>query len=200
MATLNPIELAAEIVAAFVSNNSLPRAELAAVIETVHAAVKRLAEGAEVAPAVIDAPAPAVSIRKSVTPDYLICLEDGKRFKSLRRHLAKLGMTPEQYRAKWDLPSTYPMVAPNYAAQRSALARAIGLGQMRESYVVAPAVSAGTIEVVAPTPASVGTSEAAAPQPPPDAKSQTEPKSEGLVPPPEVPVKRKPGRPRKATA
>ena len=207
VATLNPIELAAEIVAAFVSNNSLPRAELAAVIETVHAAVKRLAEGAEVAPAVIDAPAPAVSIRKSVTPDYLICLEDGKRFKSLRRHLAKLGMTPEQYRAKWDLPSTYPMVAPNYAAQRSALARAIGLGQMRESYVVAPAVSAGTIEVVAPTPASidvnnvvvaspasVGTSEAAAPQPPPDAKS------EGLVPPPEVPVKRKPGRPRKATA
>ena len=112
VATLNPIELAAEIVAAFVSNNSLPRAELAAVIETVHAAVKRLAEGAEVAPAVIDAPAPAVSIRKSVTPDYLICLEDGKRFKSLRRHLAKLGMTPEQYRAKWDLPSTYPMVAP----------------------------------------------------------------------------------------
>ena len=213
VATLNPIELAAEIVAAFVSNNSLPRAELAAVIETVHATVKRLAEGAEVAPAVIDAPAPAVSIRKSVTPDYLICLEDGKRFKSLRRHLAKLGMTPEQYRAKWDLPSTYPMVAPNYAAQRSALARAIGLGQMRESYVVAPAVSAGTIEVVAPTPASidvnnvvvaspasVGTSEAAAPQPPPDAKSQTEPKSEGLVPPPEVPVKRKPGRPRKATA
>ena len=83
----------------------------------------------EIAPAAADPPAPAVSIRKSVTPDYLICLEDGKRFKSLRRHLGALGMTPEQYRVKWDLPSTYPMVAPNYAAQRSAMAKKIGLGR-----------------------------------------------------------------------
>ena len=72
---------------------------------------------------------PAVPIRKSVTPDYLICLEDGKKFKSLRRHLAGLGLTPEQYREKWKLPSDYPMVAPNYAAQRSAMAKQIGLGQ-----------------------------------------------------------------------
>jgi predicted transcriptional regulator len=98
--TSNPIDLAAEIVTSFVSNNSVPRAELPALIEAVHAAVKRLADGGEVAPAAIDPPAPAVSIRKSVTPDYLICLDDGRRFKTLRGHLATLGMTPEQYRAK----------------------------------------------------------------------------------------------------
>jgi len=184
---MKPIELATEIVTSFISNNSLPRGELAAVIEMVHAAVKRLAEGAEAPPAVVDAPAPAVSIRKSVTPDYLVCLEDGKRFKSLRRHLATLGMTPEQYRAKWNLPSTYPMVAPNYAAQRSAMAKGIGLGQMRKSSVVAPLASAGTIEAVAP-------------EPPTAAKSTAPSKSEASVAPPEVPVKRKPGRPRKATA
>ena len=73
---------------------------------------------------------PAVSIRKSITPDYLICLEDGKKFKSLKRHLGTLGLTPDQYRAKWNLPADYPVVAPNYAATRSALAKAIGLGQM----------------------------------------------------------------------
>ena len=72
-------------------------------------------------------------MRKSVTPDYLICLDDGRKFKSLRRHLAVLGMTPEQYRAKWSLANDYPMVAPNYAAQRSALAKKIGLGQLRKS-------------------------------------------------------------------
>jgi hypothetical protein len=75
---------------------------------------------------------PAVPIRKSITPDFLICLDDGKRFKSLRRHLAGLGLTPGQYREKWKLPSDYPMVAPNYAAQRSALAKQIGLGQIRQ--------------------------------------------------------------------
>jgi predicted transcriptional regulator len=73
-----------------------------------------------------------VPIRKSVTPDYLICLDDGKRFKSLRRHLGVLGLTPEQYREKWKLPSDYPMVAPNSAAQRSTLAKKIGLGQKRK--------------------------------------------------------------------
>jgi predicted transcriptional regulator len=75
----------------------------------------------------------AVPVRKSVTPDYLICLEDGKRFTSLRRHLRLLGLTPEQYREKWKLPSDYPMVAPNYAAQRSALAKKIGLGRKRKA-------------------------------------------------------------------
>ena len=76
---------------------------------------------------------PAVPIRKSITPDYLICLEDGKKFKSLRRHLGALGLTPEQYREKWKLSSDYPMVAPNYAAHRSALARKLGLGQKRKA-------------------------------------------------------------------
>ena len=77
----------------------------------------------------VEAKAPAVPVRKSVTPDYVICLEDGKKFKSMRRHLTQLGLTPEQYREKWNLPSDYPMVAPKYAAERSAMAKRIGLGQ-----------------------------------------------------------------------
>ena len=135
MATINPVELTAEIVAAFVSNNSVPPGELSALIQTVHAAVVRLAKGEESAPPPVEAQAPAVSIRKSVTPDYLICLDDGKQFKSLRRHLTALGLSPDQYRVKWNLPHDYPMVAPNYAAQRSALAKKIGLGQMRKKAV-----------------------------------------------------------------
>jgi predicted transcriptional regulator len=78
-----------------------------------------------------DKPVPAVSIKKSVTPDYIISLEDGRHFKSLKRHLGGKGMTPDEYRAKWGLPKDYPMVAPNYAAQRSELAKALGLGQQR---------------------------------------------------------------------
>jgi predicted transcriptional regulator len=132
----HPTEMAAEIVAAFVSNNSVPRSELSALFETVHAAVKRLAEGGAVAST--ESPAPAVSIRKSVSPDYLICLDDGLKFKSLRRHLSTLGMTPEQYRAKWSLPSDYPMVASNYAARRSELAKKIGFGHLRKKAVPAP--------------------------------------------------------------
>ena len=159
MTTSNPIDLAAEIVTSFVSHNSVPRGELPALIEAVHAAVKRLADGGEVAPAAIDPPTPAVSIRKSVTPDYLICLEDGKRFKSLRRHLAMLGMTPEQYRAKWSLPSDYPMVAPNYAAQRSAFAKKIGFG-LREKPIATPP-SLGGSQVAAALLPSPGKIEAA---------------------------------------
>ena len=87
-------------------------------------------------PLQIEVKTPAVPIRRSITPDFLICLDDGKRFKSLRRHLSGHGMTPEQYREKWNLPSDYPMVAPNYAAQRSALAKQIGLGQMRRKAAV----------------------------------------------------------------
>ena len=127
----NPIELAARVVAAFVSNNSVPVGELPALIQAVHSSVKSLVEGLESTAPKVEAKAPAVSIRRSVTPDYLICLEDGKHFKSLRRHLTTFGLTPEQYREKWGLPADYPMVAPNYAAQRSALAKKIGLGQMR---------------------------------------------------------------------
>jgi predicted transcriptional regulator len=154
VAKSNPIDLAGEIVASFVSNNSIPRSELPGLIEAVHAAVKTIAEGAEVAAAVLDPPEPAVSIRKSVTPDFLICLEDGKKFKSLRRHLTGLGMTPEQYREKWNLPSNYPMVAPNYAAQRSTLAKNIGLGQARGRQLAAAPSSVELIETVAPVPAN----------------------------------------------
>ena len=122
------IHLAGEIVSAFVANNSLPTADLPALIESVHAALARLASGAE-APVEPKPLIPAVSVRASVTPEYIICLDDGQKFKSMRRHLALLGMTPDEYRAKWKLPFDYPMVAANYAAQRSALAKQTGLGQ-----------------------------------------------------------------------
>ena len=133
MAMPNSIELAAEVVAAYVSNNPLPKGDLPELIFAVHSSLARLGSESELAllPQ-SDAQTPAVPIRRSVTPDYLICLEDGKKFKSLRRHLGALGLTPEQYRNKWKLPSDYPMVAPNYAAQRSALAKNMGLGQKRK--------------------------------------------------------------------
>ena len=122
--------MAAEVVAAFVSNNPLPKGELPALIQTIHNALTGLSVGAENAAPKEEPKQPAVSIRKSVTPEYLICLEEGKRFKALKRHLATHGLTPDQYRAKWNLPADYPAVAPNYAAARSALAKAIGLGQL----------------------------------------------------------------------
>jgi predicted transcriptional regulator len=126
------IALAAEVVAAFVGHNSLPVAELPALITSVHSALLKISTGATT-PAVAEPEAvtPAVPIRKSISPDYLICLDDGRKFKSLKRHLASLGMTPDQYRTKWNLPADYPMVAANYAATRSALAKKIGLGQSR---------------------------------------------------------------------
>jgi len=138
--TADSISLAAEIVSAFVAHNSLPSAELPALIQSVHASLTRLASGAAT-PAVAEpvAPTPATTIRKSITPDYLICLDDGRKFKSLRRHLAALGMTPEQYRTKWSLAADYPMVAPNYSATRSALAKQLGLGQVRKNTTAAPA-------------------------------------------------------------
>ena len=122
---------ASEIVATLVSNNPLPKSELPSLILAVHTAVARLAVVPKSAPLQIEVKTPAVPIRRSITPDFLICLDDGKRFKSIRRHLAGHGLTPEQYREKWDLPSDYPMVAPNYAAQRSALGKQIGLAQIR---------------------------------------------------------------------
>ena len=127
----SPIELAGEIVAAFVSNNPLPKGELPSLIQAVHESVMRLSAEPENTQPQIEVKEPAVPIRRSITPEFLICLDDGKRFKSLPRHLAGLGLTPEQYREKWKLPSDYPMVAPNYAARRSALAKQIGLGQIR---------------------------------------------------------------------
>ena len=124
------LEIAAEVVAAFVSNNPLPKGELPALIQTIHDFLARLSVGAENAAPKEEPKQPAVSIRKSITPEYLTCLEDGKKFKSLKRHVGTHGLTPAQYREKWNLPSDYPMVAPNYAAARSALAKAIGLGQL----------------------------------------------------------------------
>jgi predicted transcriptional regulator len=121
--------LAAEVVAAYVSNNPLPKSDLPDLILMVHSSLAKLGTEPERALPQAEVKSPAVPIRKSVTPDYLICLEDGKRFKSMRRHLRDLGLTPEQYREKWRLPSDYPMVAPNYAAHRSALAKKIGFGQ-----------------------------------------------------------------------
>jgi predicted transcriptional regulator len=125
----NQIALSADIVAAYVAHNSVPRGDLADLIHSVHAALSKL--GAVTTVSEPQALLPAVSIRRSITPAYLICLYDGKRFKSLRRHLASHGMTPDQYRQKWNLREDYPMVAPDYAATRSALAKKIGLGQFR---------------------------------------------------------------------
>jgi predicted transcriptional regulator len=122
--------MAAEVVAAFVSNNPLPKGELPALFQTIHDALMGLSVAVENAAPKEEPKQPAVSIRKSVTPEYLICLEDGKKFKSLKRHLGTHGLTPDQYRAKWKLPADYPVVASNYAATRSALAKAIGLGQL----------------------------------------------------------------------
>lgn len=122
-------ELTADIVSAFVSNNSVPVASLPDLIASVHRSLSGLTQPA--APPVAEL-VPAVNPKKSVTPDFTICLDDGKKFKSLKRHLSQLGMTPDAYRAKWSLPADYPMVAPNYAATRSALAKSIGLGRRIE--------------------------------------------------------------------
>ncbi len=120
--------ITAEIAAAYVGANAMPAAELPKLIEAVHAKVAALMTGESPAPAAIP-PSPAVPIAKSITPDFLICLETGKRFRSLKRHLGALGMTPDAYRAKWDLPPNYPMAAPAYSAVRSQLAKGIGLGR-----------------------------------------------------------------------
>lgn len=126
----NYIELTASIVSAYVSNNATSASEIPALIGQVHAALLRVAGGRVEPPA--EPAKPAVSLKRSMTPDYLVCLEDGKRFKSLKRHLrTQYNMTPEQYRDKWNLPPDYPMVAPNYAVARSQLAKKMGLGQQR---------------------------------------------------------------------
>jgi predicted transcriptional regulator len=126
----NFIDLTASIVSAYVSNNPTPASEIPALISLVHAALVRVLAGRAEVP--LEPAKPAVPVKKSKTADYLVCLEDGKRYKSLKRHLrTRYGMTPEQYRDKWGLPPDYPMVAPNYAAARSQLARKMGLGQQR---------------------------------------------------------------------
>jgi len=126
----NFIELTAEIVSAYVSNNSVSAGDLPALINQVHSALTSVSSGHGGAPS--EPLRPAVSVKRSITPDYIVCLEDGKKFKSLKRHLrTQYSMTPEAYREKWDLPPDYPMVAPNYAAARSQLAKQMGLGQQR---------------------------------------------------------------------
>lgn len=124
------VEMTADIVSAYVSANTVPSTELPALIRTVYAALRDV-NGAPQA-AVEQALEPAVSVKKSITPDFLVCLEDGKKFKSLKRHLrTRYGMTPEEYRAKWGLAHDYPMVAPNYARERSNIAKRMGLGTAR---------------------------------------------------------------------
>jgi predicted transcriptional regulator len=131
---LDVATLTADIVSAFVSHNSVPTGELPGLINSVHAALQGLGAPQEETPETL---APAVPIKKSITPDFIICLEDGKKFKSLKRHLrTKYDMTPDQYRAKWGLPSNYSMVAPNYASARSELAKAMGLGASRRGAAV----------------------------------------------------------------
>lgn len=125
-------ELTADVVSAYVSNNSVPSSELPSLISEIHVALGKTFGGA--AEEVQEKPRPAVNPKRSVTDDYIVCLEDGQKFKSLKRHLmSHYGMTPEDYREKWGLPSDYPMVAPSYAAQRSKLAREMGLGRKRGS-------------------------------------------------------------------
>ena len=118
----------ADIISAHVSNNSVSSGDLASLISDVHSALVRVSSGAIEVPS--EPLKPAVQPKQSITPDYIICLEDGKKFKSLKRHLrVKYSLTPEQYRAKWGLPADYPMVAPRYAETRSKLAKSMGLGR-----------------------------------------------------------------------
>jgi predicted transcriptional regulator len=128
------ISIVADIVSAYVSNNSVAQADLPGLIAQVHATFGRLAQGAPLEEPAAAKLTPAVSIKKSVTPDYIVSLEDGKKFKSLKRHLSThYNMTPDEYRTKWGLPADYPMVAPNYAKSRSELAKQMGLGQARKA-------------------------------------------------------------------
>jgi len=129
-ASANFIDLTAQIVSAYVSNNSVAAGDIPGLIAQVHSALTRVSGSSAEAPN--EPLKPAVSVKKSITPEYIVCLEDGKKFKSLKRHLrTQYNMTPEQYREKWSLSPDYPMVAPNYAAARSQLAKQMGLGQQR---------------------------------------------------------------------
>ena len=123
------LRMTADVVTAYVGNNTVAPTDLADVIRTVHASLRQ-AQASEIA--VSAAPKPAVPVKKSITPDYLVCLEDGRELKMLKRHLrTTYNMTPDEYRTKWGLDADYPMVAPNYARRRSEFAKQIGLGQKR---------------------------------------------------------------------
>lgn len=138
------LEQAARIVAAYVSHNVLPAGALPKLISDTHTVLRSL--GTANMQSAVDELTPVVPIKKSVTPDFIICLDDGKKFKSLKRHLTQLGMTPATYRAKWGLPENYPMVAPNYSAARASLAKSNGLGRkpVAKSTAVAKASKSAT--------------------------------------------------------
>jgi predicted transcriptional regulator len=139
------LELTTSVISSYVAHNDVPASELAGLIASTYSALAKL--GGEPAPPAAAALVPAVPIRKSVTPDAIICLEDGKKFKSLKRHLSSAyGLTPEQYRTKWGLPVDYPMVAPHYAEARSALAKSMGLGRK----AAVPAVTVASEKTTAP--------------------------------------------------
>jgi predicted transcriptional regulator len=122
------IGMTTEIVSAYVGNNSVSSAELPSLIQTIHRALAGVNQPVHIVD--VTPKEPAVPVKRSITPDFLICLEDGRKFKSLKRHLrTKYNLSPEDYRAKWGLPKDYPMVAPNYARARSDLAKQMGLGQ-----------------------------------------------------------------------
>jgi predicted transcriptional regulator len=171
------VELTADIAAAYLSANTVPAGELPSLIQTIHQALSGVSSGA---PAAAAEPAkPAVPLKKSITPDYLISLEDGKKYKSLKRHLrTKYNMTPDEYRSKWGLPKDYPMVAPNYAKARSEMARNMGLGQGGRGRKPAAAKAA------------------AAPKAAKAPKAPKAPKAAKAA----APAKRGPGRPPKAKA
>jgi predicted transcriptional regulator len=125
------VELTADIISAYVSNNTVVASDLPAIISDVHEALSKASQ--RLGPTEREELRPAVAVKKSVTPDYIVCLEDGKKFKSLKRHLrTHYNLSPEEYREKWGQPHDYPMVAPNYAAARSQLAKQMGLGTRRE--------------------------------------------------------------------
>jgi predicted transcriptional regulator len=152
--TPNSLELAVDLVSAYVSHNPLPASDLPSLIEAVHTALRQVG-GEKAEQPSEELPRPAVPIRKSITPDRLISLEDGRPYQSLKRHLASRGLTPEAYRAKWGLSPSYPMVAPNYAQRRSDLAKARGLGQRR------PAEPTPAAQGKPPTPGRRGRKKAA---------------------------------------
>ena len=184
------VELTADIAAAYLSANTVPASDLPSLIQTIHQALAGVTSGAA-APAG-EPQKPAVTVKKSITPDFLISLEDGKKYKSLKRHLrTKYSMTPDDYRAKWGLPKDYPMVAPNYAAARSEMARSMGLGQggRGRKKAAAPAKAAK-----APKAAKAKAPKAA--KPAKAAKASKAPKAKAATA-AGAPVKRGPGRPRK---
>ena len=158
---LNVVEMAAEIVSAYVRNNSVPVSELPALLQSVHESLGSILNGSK-PEAIKEPPQPKVAVKKSVTNDYIVCLEDAKRFKSLKRHLhSEHGLSPQEYRDKWGLGKDYPMVAPAYADARSNLAKTMGLGR-----------KAGTSAVGAPEPEAVE-----APQPEPEAVVEAAPEA-----------------------